>query len=102
MCCACAGVCSHIGPCSFCFLHGGGGYTPYPPHQPLPYIPYVPYTPPQPQPPTITTDSSVILLTTEAFLLQQILEEFRKLRDDMKRIDRHVDEIASKLRMSKL
>jgi len=50
----------------------------------------------------MTTDRTVITLTTEAFLLQQILEEFHKLREDMKRIDRHVDEIASKLRMSKL
>jgi hypothetical protein len=71
-----------------------------------PYIqPYNPFIPQSPQPSPyvpMTTDRTVITLTTEAFLLQQILEEFHKLREDMKRIDRHVDEIASKLRMSKL
>lgn len=98
MCCTCAGVCSHIGPCSFCSLHGGSGWTPYPPTQPLPYVPYVPYTPSQPLPYVpMTTDRTVITLTTEAFLLQQILEEMRKIRDRLDNIHNINDSILSKL-----
>lgn len=96
-CCICTRVCGHVGGPFYCVMHNPNSYnTPIP--VPTPYIypavpntptvPYQPLAPLLPQP-----NSSITILSNEALLLQQLLEEMRKISDSLSKLVINVDKL---------